>query len=255
MRDLFYFGRRAEKRQHALSRLTGTGTSVLKKPARFTAFVKGPFECASVLPKSGSSLHSSSSPSCTERPLESGNGSPTPSSTAQWIGHGASRTGQSRYPTSMINYDREGVRAPLPDDIQPGLTAITSSWRDSTSSKVGMKLLSREGNVVHQWLFDRDGVFPNDLDVKGDPENASISSSHLLPEGDLIVTLGYVGMARLDACGNVLWTLSEGVHHWGTRADDGSFGVPGVSDDRRNSSKRYPNGYPGIEKPVWLDES
>lgn len=98
-----------------------------------------------------------------------------------------------------------------------------------------MKLLSREGNVVHQWLFDRDGVFPNDLDVKGDPENASMSSSHLLPEGDLIVTLGYVGMARLDACGNVLWTLSEGVHHWGTRADDGSFGVPGMSADRRNS--------------------
>lgn len=150
-------------------------------------------------------------------------------------------------------YDREGVRAPLPDDIQPGLTAITSSWRDSTSSKVGVKLLSREGNVVHQWLFDRSVVFPNDLDVKGNPEKASISSSHLLPEGDLIVTLGYVGIARLNACGDVLWTLPEGVHHWGTRADDGSFWVPGVSAERRNSSAQYPDGYPGIEKPVWLD--
>lgn len=150
-------------------------------------------------------------------------------------------------------YNREGVRAPLPNKIQPGLTSVTSFWKDSTDFKIGVKLIDREGSVLHDWLLNRGELFPDSLEVKGDPQEASIKSSHVLSGGDLVVILGYVGMARLDACGNVLWSLSEGIHHWGDRAENGSFWVPGTSSELRNSSRQYPNGYPGIDKPVWLD--
>lgn len=150
-------------------------------------------------------------------------------------------------------YDREGVRTPLPDEVQPGLTSVASSWKDSDEFKVGIKLLNREGIALHEWLFDRTELFSKGLGGKGDPEKAPITDSYVLPGGDLIVILSYVGMARLDACGNAMWKLSEGIHHWGDRAEDGSFWVPGVSTERQNSSARYPDGYPGIDKPVWLD--
>ena len=160
----------------------------------------------------------------------------------------------SKVPDSYAKfYDREGIRTPLPEKFQPGLISIASSWKDSTSFKSGVKLFSREGRVLHEWLFDRTELLPKGLGGKGDPEKAPITYSHVLSTGDLIVTLSYVGMARLDACGNVLWTLSEGIHHWGDRAENGTFWVPGTSAERRNSSERYPDGYPGIDKPVWLD--
>ena len=57
-------------------------------------------------------------------------------------------------------YEREGVRAPLPGKIQPGLTSITSSWKDSTGYKAGVKLLDQQGNVLHKWLFDKGELFP-----------------------------------------------------------------------------------------------
>ena len=113
-------------------------------------------------------------------------------------------------------YDREGIRIPLPEKVQPGLTSVTSSWKDSAGFKDGAKLIDQKGNVLHEWLFDREELFSGYSEVKGNPEKAWISSSYVLPGGDLAVILGYVGMARLDACGDVRWTLSEGIHHWGT---------------------------------------
>jgi hypothetical protein len=61
-------------------------------------------------------------------------------------------------------------------------------------------------------------------------------------------------MARLDACGEVQWRLAEGTHHSIARAEDGTFWVPGVSNEPRASSENYPNGFPGLGgTAVWVD--
>ena len=159
-------------------------------------------------------------------------------------------TGAPGYPK---HYDREGARTPLPNEVEAELTLVTSGWNESDGLKYGAKLIDRQGDVLHEWLFNKGELLPDTLDVKGNPEAASITNAQVLPSGDLIGILAYVGMVRLDACGNVLWALSEGIHHWGERAEDGTFWVPGVSRERQNSSERYPDGYPGIDKPVWLD--
>jgi len=66
--------------------------------------------------------------------------------------------------------------------------------------------------------------------------------------------MGYVGMVRLDACGEVRWTLAESNHHSISQAEDGSFWVPAVSQKRKEATEHYPDGFPGLGgKEVWVD--
>ena len=90
--------------------------------------------------------------------------------------------------------------------------------------------------------------------TKKEPSRVSVHGTYLLPNGDLLVNLEYIGMARFDACGNVIWTLMEGNHHFIARDGDGSFWTPGVSEKLRMKTSNYLDGFPGINNPVWLDQ-
>ncbi|MEF8797520.1 MAG: arylsulfotransferase family protein [Salinivenus sp.] len=151
-------------------------------------------------------------------------------------------------------YDRQGARTPRPARMQPGLTLVTSYWSGGEGEPlgVGAKLLDRRGRTVHEWALDRQALFP-DSAVQGSPLRSEIHGTHLRPNGDLLVNLDYVGTVRLDACGTVEWTLPEKTHHSIARAEDGTFWIPGVSAEKRRGSARYPDGYPGVEEPVWID--
>lgn len=114
-----------------------------------------------------------------------------------------------------------------------------------------MKLIDREGRVLHEWLVDRGEVFENTFQRK-DPTSTDVQGSHLLPDGDVVLNLEYVGAVRLNSCGKIIWTQTEGNHHSITQGEDGSFWIPGVSKGKRTRSDKYPNGYPGLD-PVWID--
>jgi len=131
------------------------------------------------------------------------------------------------------------------------MTAVTSWWIESSNLKVGVKLLDKRGKEVHEWLVDRSSVFQKGLSQRRDPTGTDIQGSLLLPNGDVLINLEYVGMARLNSCGEVLWTMIEGNHHSIAQAEDGSFWVPGVSQETRTGTERYPE-LPGLES-IWLD--
>ena len=81
-----------------------------------------------------------------------------------------------------------------------------------------------------------------------------VHGSYLMGNGDIVVNVEYVGMARINSCGEVLWTLEEGNHHSIARSDDGSFWVPGVSEAPRSEVEGYPDGFPGLQgKKIWID--
>lgn len=150
-------------------------------------------------------------------------------------------------------YTGEGVHIKSQEEMQPGLTLITSSWNNPEHGwRVGFKLINEDGGVVHKWLFDRAELFRSGLSQRNDPERTDIHGSHLLPSGDIVFNIEYVGTVRADACGNVKWTLTEGNHHSVDRGEDGSFWIPGVSSKPSNVTNRYPDGIPGLG-PVWLD--
>jgi hypothetical protein len=143
-----------------------------------------------------------------------------------------------------------GARTPAPEAVQPGIKAITSWWTSPEGPEVGMRLIDREGKTLHKWILDRKKTFEGASSRKK-PTRTDIQGSLLLSDGDVVVNLEYVGMARLDACGEVLWTLDEGNHHSISQAEDGSFWVPAVSDTHLSGTEKYPDLL-GLRE-VWVD--
>lgn len=149
-------------------------------------------------------------------------------------------------------HDREGVRSPLPDRVQPGLTIITSAWTQSDGLMPGLRLIGRDGTVLHEWRVDPAEIFaeaPRFRNIK----DLDIHGSYLFPNGDVLVNLEYAGTLRLDACGRVLWRLESGNHHSIARADDGTLWIPAVTK-KRLGSPDHPDGFPGIKRPVYQDQ-
>jgi len=164
----------------------------------------------------------------------------------------------SETPTSFTGtpkYDRQGVRMPAPERMQPGLTLLSSAWRGTDGWHPELRLITREGQVLHKWRFNRDDLFQDaPTQRKADPSQAGVQGSYLFPNGDVLINLEYVGLVRLTACGAARWTLAEGNHHSIDRADDGSFWVPGVSATPQSQTTHYPEGVPGLRgKNVWVD--
>lgn len=151
-------------------------------------------------------------------------------------------------------YDRSGARTVEREAVQPGLTFVTSVWGGPEGLTPGARLVDREGSVVHEWAVDATGAFEDS--VEGPPlglTELDLSGSHLFPNGDVLVNLPYAGALRIDACGTVRWRLPAGTHHSVSPAGDGSFWIPGVTDEPRVSSRRHPDGFPGLDEPVYQD--
>jgi len=153
-------------------------------------------------------------------------------------------------------YDRAGTRLPQPEKMQPGLTLITSKWKTDDGWMPILKLVDRDGEVVHQWRIDPEAIFSSQVLDRQAPTAMwpNVHGSYLFADGDLLVNLEYIGTARLGACGDVRWTMAEGNHHSIARADDDTFWVSGVSRTPQAGSEMYPDGYPGLGgKKFWLD--
>jgi len=93
-------------------------------------------------------------------------------------------------------------------------------------------------------LTGREGLIQNAGQQKGRGDTG-LHGSILLPNGDVVVNQFYVGTAQLNSCGETLWTLPEGSHHSVAQAEDGSFWITAVSQEKHDS-------YPGLG-PVWVD--
>lgn len=151
-------------------------------------------------------------------------------------------------------YDRSGARTLVPEAVEAGLTLVPYSWEGPDGFLPGLRLIDREGGVVHEWTVDprnvlegssvRPTIGPSDLDIHG---------AHLFPNGDVLVNVDYAGTLRLDACGEVQWSLPVGSHHSITPGEDGSFWIPAVTDGTRSTSGGHPDGFPGIDEPVYQD--
>ena len=150
-------------------------------------------------------------------------------------------------------YDRSGVRTEHRERVASGLTFLGSSWEGPAEGlEPGLRLIDRDGTVLHEWRIGRTKLFEGGR--RKQPERVGIHGSSLLPGGDVVVNQRYVGMARLNACGEVVWALDEGNHHSIARADDGSFWTPAVDEAPRATSERFPDGYPGLDgKRVWRE--
>ena len=152
-------------------------------------------------------------------------------------------------------YDRTGSRTLQPDAVQPGVTLVISSWDGQGEWTPEVRLMDREGTVLHRWRIDRNALFPDSSTARGGlPSRQLIHGSHLRPNGDLLVNLQYIGTVRLDACGRVRWRVPYGSHHSIAQAEDGSYWISGTTRMPQATTDRYPEGFQGLDGPTWLDQ-
>ncbi len=139
-------------------------------------------------------------------------------------------------------YDRERAFA--------GITVI-SAYRDG---QFGVFALDMEGRVVHRWPIDPNRLWPEraaEMAVFQPAEKEfSIQGLWLKPDGSLYVISGDVGIAKLDRCGEPIWSLETGAHHDLAFREDGKLWVVAFEKVYEARPER-PGLYPGSDGFYW----
>jgi arylsulfotransferase ASST len=146
-------------------------------------------------------------------------------------------------------YSRSGVIVINDESIQPGITLVTSYWKE-LGWVPGVKLIDSEGNSLHLWKTDPSTLFPE----KSISENY-VHGTYLFPDGDLLLNIEYGGLVRLDACGKIKWKLDfPSTHHSISQSDDGNFWVSGnIPHLDEPIGIEYLKKYSGLKAPIYED--
>lgn len=151
-------------------------------------------------------------------------------------------------------YERHGARIVHAESLHPGLTLV-STHRETWGWDAGAMLVDKGGQILHSWRADPAELFPEVAGVRGVPIGLrrGVHGTHLFKNGDMLFNIEYLGITRIDACGEVLWRIQNRAHHSVARADDGTFWIPVTSEAETPKSERFPDGYPGLDRPVHHD--
>ncbi len=150
-----------------------------------------------------------------------------------------------------VTREGEGVTVNLEGRPAPGATLIAGAFADGQA----VRLLDLDGRVIREWPARFEEIWP-------DPQHI-FPKSHIPtykfgygvhglladPNGDILVNFEELGMAKLDRCGTVLWTLDRRTHHAVTKAPDGTYWVLANRDVRELDAAlvwppRAPGGLP-----------
>lgn len=117
-----------------------------------------------------------------------------------------------------------GVTEVTPEAV-PGLTFMTGLFGDGIAGR----LVDLEGRVVNTWPIHYSEIWP---ERNFDDWNVFLHGSLVLPDGSILFNFDSgVGFARMDRCGEIVWTRSEFLHHAIFAAEDGTFWSP-LEEDR-----------------------
>ncbi len=93
-----------------------------------------------------------------------------------------------------------------------------------------IRLVTRDGSVVHKWSLDYFEHFP-DVDERVCNLQSSLGvdmhGAHITSDGDLVVNYEYCGTVKLDQCGALQWSISEPTHHSLIPAEAGGYWILG----------------------------
>lgn len=134
------------------------------------------------------------------------------------------------------------VQTLLPDEVEPGLLLVSTAQQD----EVLVRVMDRDGNVVHSWTPDFDEVWPEGYrDFPPRVATADhIFGLELLPDGSIVANFAQQSTFRMDACGDVVWRLPNLGHHSVGLAPDGTLWVPGENYIPADGEVDIPNATP-----------
>ena len=91
----------------------------------------------------------------------------------------------------------------------PGYILIAGLSDDQDTSVFAVRLMDTNGDEVHRWPINYENFDPDTP-----PQNVMLHGMEVFEDGSLIVTFD-VGnaIARVDACGQTMWSVRGGFHH------------------------------------------
>lgn len=141
--------------------------------------------------------------------------------------------------------------------VQQGLTLITAVGVDAG---LDATIIELDGTVVQDWAIDWFEIWPDASHLpkphlpKQRP-GTHIHGAAVMPDGDLVFNFEYLGLVRLNACGDVVWRLPYQTHH--SIDVDETTGHLWVSGRRYhdNPVAAFPNHKPPFSEPTVLEIS
>ena len=142
-----------------------------------------------------------------------------------------------------------GVTVHDPAAVAPGPVFLTM-YRDG---RFGASLVDREGRTLHAWDVAFRDAFPEPkhLGVVPPESEVSIRGAELLPDGDVVLSFGLGGAARIDRCSRVLWTVPAKTHHALDHLPNGDTLM--VARRESAAGARHPGLAPGRGEHLWED--
>lgn len=164
--------------------------------------------------------------------------------------------------SSPARYDLEGAhqRRPDPKGRAESVVLVTSHFPQGDPKKLsgwrsGVRLLDDRGEPVHEWVVDpsvlwKDWPYSDGMGRFNQRLNY-VHGAHLRDDGDLVVSVEYVGMVRLDPAGKVVWRLDHRTHHSVHPTGDGGYWACGARyiTDQAEVDQRFP----GLTVPLVED--
>jgi len=143
-----------------------------------------------------------------------------------------------------------------PDSVFKSPVLISSVIEDKN---ISAKVIDIEGTIIHKWDLNWFSIWPDatHLSDKRKPKEKPGTHVHgmiILDNGDIVYNYEYLGLVRIDVCGNIVWRLPYNTHHSIVKDDNNVLWIPG----QRKHKKRiagFPNFKPPFIEPTILKVS
>jgi hypothetical protein len=124
-------------------------------------------------------------------------------------------------------YEGDGVNLYDEEQAYNGLTVLQGTLPGGPQ----LRLVDMQGEELHRWEADFFRIWPQPthLEEKFVPKstfNYHTQGMHVYRDGSVLVNISGKGTAKLDKCGEVVWTIDRMNHHSITPAADGGFWIP-----------------------------
>lgn len=120
--------------------------------------------------------------------------------------------------TGDVSPDRGYYLAPGATQ-QPGYILIAGLSDDQATSEHVVRMFDANGDEVHRWPIKYDEFDP---DIP--PQNVMLHGMEVFEDGSVVTTFDTGNaIARVDACGETMWSVRGGFHHTITRSGDGGI--------------------------------
>ena len=145
----------------------------------------------------------------------------------------------------------QGAGVTLNDAADQGDLILLSGFFENDNE---LRLIRRDGTIVARWPVRFSQIFPDTAHIldRSPPAtdwNTDTDGALVLPDGSVVFNFEYFGLAKLDRCGAIAWTLARQTHHSVERAEGGGYWVPG----RRYFTEEMESPFPPFDTPFSED--